>query len=265
MQLRWVEAPLARPAIYLRPALRSGPSRVALVLRKRGTCRAQAECRSQRMAGKLHRVSLSRHVERMHLASERYFATLPPSSRTSISYSADWRSSWPATSRSRSTSSGLQHEARRQVHEVVAVLRVGERLEADVEHVQVELRHARFGLRLGLARQALPRNREQALDPLSSTPPPVTAIHRYLLRLTWAASSRSFFATSAASSPLCTPTTQYACFPNLNLCAGEEIMQLLNVRPYLLSSRAEPAIARSLRRDRARTSSDSDRYRAAAG
>jgi hypothetical protein len=43
---------------------------------------------------------------------------------------------------------------------------------------------------------------EQLLDPLSSAPAAVASAHLYLLRdSTWAASSRSFLATSAASSP----------------------------------------------------------------
>src|SRR5262245_62562462 len=43
---------------------------------------------------------------------------------------------------------GLENEARGQVHEVLALLRVGDRVEADIEHLQADLRDARFGLRL---------------------------------------------------------------------------------------------------------------------
>ncbi len=57
---------------------------------------------------------------------------------------------------------GRQHEARGQVHKIGAFLRIRDGVKGKVERLHSDLRHARFRLRLGLAREARLRDQELA-------------------------------------------------------------------------------------------------------
>ncbi len=90
----------------------------------------------------------------------------PPNSRTIVSYSADWRSSLPATSLSRSMASGGSTKLVGRFMKVGAFLRVGNGIEAHVENLQRDFRNARLRLRLGRSRKTC-LGYEQFAAPLS--------------------------------------------------------------------------------------------------